>query len=86
VLGAVVALDGFGAGLPRLAAVPRPADPAAADAGAAEWFHRLAAFLVSMLTLVLAVSILARAELRRVLLVRLVLALGLLVMQIVLGR
>jgi cytochrome c oxidase assembly protein subunit 15 len=50
-----------------------------------EWCHRLVAFFVSLLTLALAVSILARAQLRRALLPRLVIALMLLIMQIVLG-
>jgi heme A synthase len=50
-----------------------------------EWLHRLVAFVVSLLMFGLTIAILARAELRRVLLPRLVLALGLLVMQILLG-
>jgi cytochrome c oxidase assembly protein subunit 15 len=50
-----------------------------------EWFHRLAAFLVSLLTIALAAAILAHPEARRALGIRLAIALGLLVMQIVLG-
>jgi heme A synthase len=85
VLGAVVRSTGSGLACPDWPLCHGRLIPPLQAQVLLEWFHRFVAFLVSLLTIALAATILAGAELRKALLVRLVLALGLLVMQIVLG-
>lgn len=85
VLGAVVRSTGSGLACPDWPLCHGRIIPPFQPQVMLEWFHRVAAFAVSLLTLGLTIAILARADLRRALGVRLALALGLLTMQIVLG-
>ena len=85
VLGGVVRSTGSGLACPDWPLCHGRLVPALQTQVLLEWSHRFVAFLVSLLTLALAASILASRELRRALLPRLVVAIGLLVMQIVLG-
>lgn len=85
VLGAVVRSTGSGLACPDWPLCHGRIIPPFQPQVMLEWFHRVAALAVSLLTLGLTIAIVGRAELRRALGVRLALALGLLFMQIVLG-
>ena len=85
VLGGVVRSTGSGLACPDWPLCHGRLIPAFQAQVLLEWSHRVVAFLVSLLTVALALSVLASRELRRALLPRLVIAIGLLVMQIVLG-
>lgn len=85
VLGGVVRSTGSGLACPDWPLCHGRLVPAFQTQVLLEWSHRLVAFVVSLLTLALTACVIARPELRRALLPRLIVALGLLIMQIVLG-
>jgi len=85
VLGGVVRSTGSGLACPDWPLCHGRLIPAFQAQVLLEWSHRFVAFLVSLLTVALALAIVLSKELRRALLPRLVIAIGLLVMQIVLG-